>query len=192
MTSGKKLVINDEPLVIDSAVLANDIYTLTITKGNCLINTFNNVPKATYEKLLAFNDYNIMFAVVNDITNIKHDYILFKQRNTSMPLELFTKLYNLNPRHIIGIGDTNITSKFASEIIPHTIFRDTTHATSLVDKLKCELKYSYKCFGGGEYKDKHNNRASNVIIHEDPLSSWKCLMTILNNPLYGIIYKQYL
>ncbi len=55
--------------------------------------------------------------------------------------------------------------------------------TVINNKDKKDKTHSYKCFAG------RTGENTNVILHEDVGSSFNCLMSVLNNPEYALVYN---
>ena len=80
----------------------------------------------------------------------------------------FKKQYGFHPENIIAIGDNSgITNIFLKPLIPYY------------------GKKGYHCYVKPELSEY-------LIIHEDPLCSWNCLLNKMNNPKFMVIYTKQL
>lgn len=83
-------------------------------------------------------------------------------------------LYNFTFADIRAIGDTKIDGRTANGYIDN----NTININGIA-------KRNYKCFVN-EWED--GCHAMNQPYHEDGGSSWNCLMQLLRNPEYGVIF----
>ena len=89
----------------------------------------------------------------------------------------FILKYGISPIDIILYGITNnVTSSLIEPYINVYGIQETERA---------HFTNSYPCFCGA----KHGLDYTKTVLHRTPLSSWKCLLTSLNNPTHGLIFN---
>lgn len=120
----------------------------------------------------------------------------FKEKKKS-PVQLHEKLintfkdfYKIDPSNIIAYGETNVSNQFATKYI------ERIEIPNINARKFDEPIYACKCFVdnsqieiGDQLVDRWKTNVDNVILHEDALSSWKCLMSHTHNPKFGFIRK---
>ena len=193
----KAVILNDEPVSFKEDVETASTYKLTYTKGNCIVDVFNNLMRGDCDKVKeGYKDFKYTFIPISEelCNEMKLDFKQYKLRK--LKDNKFETKYGINPKYLDAIGDTNVSNSFAINIIPHIKYVNPTHVYSLEDARiamkKGEYQNSYKCYGGIDYKTcKNNSKTAGTIQHEDSSSAWNCLMQSLHNPKYGIIIRQY-
>ncbi len=104
------------------------------------------------------------------------DLILIKQKEENPNLKLYVNDYLVND--IIAYGDINeSTGKELTlkQLLKHKI-------PHVLQKHNGEFKKSYHCYAG------YVGTKNNLIIHEDPLSSVNCLISVLGNPKLVLLF----
>lgn len=88
----------------------------------------------------------------------------------------FKQKHKLDLSMLSAIGDVKVSENFISQYIPH-------HYLHKFDKTTPLIKSSL-CYGIKNHDYKVN------VLHYDCLSSWNCVLQILNNPKFVIIYMK--
>jgi hypothetical protein len=88
----------------------------------------------------------------------------------------FREKYNIDIADVAAFGSVNVSEHFMLDYIPHHFYHPFDKTTHLVKSCKC---YAIK---------NHNYKES--TIHFDCLSSWNCVLSILNNPKFVLIYTK--
>ena len=82
---------------------------------------------------------------------------------------------DINPSHIVAYGENKISEEFALKYIEY----------AKLPILECnEFKLSTRCYVLPNHKCNKNR------LHYTGLESWKCALSILNNPKYVLIYSK--
>lgn len=117
-------------------------------------------------------DYNIYLIGISEEENgfvkeIARDYKAGKKRFAE-----FLNRFNIDLNNVLAYGETSdVSHKLLDNIIPQTRY-------PLAPRPKMN---SYHCYA---------TNSPSIVMHEDLKSSWKCLMTMVNNPEYVLIYKE--
>lgn len=204
----KAVVLNDEPVEFS---YNEDSKQLFVYKGNCLVEFKANIEKDRAELYIKhFKDFKYIFISLTKTENTlfedTYDKVDIKNDES---LSNFINLYGIHPKDVIIHDDTQVTSNFIKNVIPHVKIVSRRSAYSLADinrnKLNGQYIYSFKQFTGKtrkpvttdvgiiyDYRNCFNNpETAGLIVHEDVLSSWKGLMMANHYPKYGLIVKYY-
>lgn len=113
----------------------------------------------------------------NKMNNAVKKYLSFNknsEKRKALDKELYIECKILFA-NIVAIGDAKIENRLASNYIEYTS-----------EKYDTIIKKNFKCFVNINWKERN---IMNLPHHEDGGSSWKCLISKLNNPIYGMIYN---
>jgi hypothetical protein len=121
-------------------------------------------------KIVVNADLNYYMILLTDeqMSILDHIYDNLKHPDSK---GLMIKTFNIEIKNVIAYGNTKeVTKSMLREIIPE--YKD--------GNLPRPHTAHYKCYA--------TNKPS-IVIHEDPESSWKCLLNTINNPEFVLIYK---
>jgi hypothetical protein len=195
MLETKRIVLNREPLLI--TVESNKV---VVSKGNCIIHSAGYQSDKEKSKILSIlnKEYNkdfkyIYIPIKEDIADkLIYDYDNVNNEESKV---IFIDNYGISPVDIVAFIDSNeITDGFLKKYIPRAITypKGLTLQEKKIIKNKGTFDYSYSCFAGIDYKTCMNDSSTGGLVpHHDISSSWNCLMSVCNNPTFGIIIKEY-
>ncbi|KAF5080415.1 hypothetical protein DSECCO2_120590 [anaerobic digester metagenome] len=114
---------------------------------------------------------NIYLYVISEDDNTFLEAMFSKSRFTLTESTEFVRRYGFKPECLIAGGKTDeIERDILNTIIPEEIY-------PLAPRTKGT---TYKCYAG----------VPSIVMHEDRMSSWNCLMNTLNKPEYVLIFKE--
>jgi len=144
-------------------------------KYKLLINNPSNIPKVYISSITEDEFKEIREFIKLYISSAKEDRAVINDE--------FYSRYKINVLDIIAHGSPSKSVKpIVEKYIPHIVIRWENN----------EPITAWRCAqNGGELKDQINNPSTaGLIIHEDALSAWNCIINLLGRPSYVIIYKQ--
>ena len=137
------------------------------------------------EKEIKLKEYNGTSYWVKGITEdfnneLKHDIYIAKISKNSTE---FKNKYNIELIDVEAFGDVKVSEEFISKYIPFTIYHPFGNKEVLSKSCMC---YAIKNFDITPYSIKYM-----ASVHYDCKSSWNCLLELLNNPKFTLIYKKH-
>lgn len=120
---------------------------------------------------------------IEDIKQFVKIYISTQKEYREELVSSFKDKYKINLKNIVAQGSPKKgVTKLVQKYIPHQIIRYDDKGEPII-LWRCAAK-------GGEIKDQANDISTAcLVVHEDALSSWNCILSLLNEPDYVIIYK---
>lgn len=110
-----------------------------------------------------------LYVISEDDNNFLEN--MFKAKVNISDASEFIRRYGFKHANMIAAGRTSeIEREMLTLIIPEEIYPLAPRAKGT----------TYKCYAG----------VPSIVMHEDRLSSWKCLMDTLNQPEYVLIFKE--
>jgi len=115
------------------------------------------------------DDETYIMSITEPQYNIIEDVIKIKSKSERD--EEFNKHFNMSINCMIAYGETSdVDTSLLRVLIPEETYPMQPRARHK----------SYKCYA---------NSKPSIVMHEDLASSWNCLMSVMNNPKYCLIYK---
>ena len=130
------------------------------------------------EKIIKLQTKNGLDYFIKSITKEFNDELKVEIHNARISKDLvsFKLKYDLEIDNIEAYGDTKVSEAFLKDYIPYYIYHPFGDREKWVK--------SSKCYAVKEHDIKQNT------LHYDSLSSWNCILQILNNPKYVLIYSK--
>lgn len=115
---------------------------------------------------------------IRPITEKENDELKVDMHNYKLnKFAEFQLKYGFKYENLEAFGSVNVSSTFLINYIPHCVYHP------LGDKTKKEI--SCKCYAVKDNDYKINR------LHHDLISSWNCILELLNKPKFVLIYNKY-
>jgi hypothetical protein len=130
------------------------------------------------EKIIILKNENGLTYLIKAISKETNDNLKVDIHNTKLNNDFisFEKKYKIKINDVEAFGDTSVSEIFLKRYIPFIDYHPFGDIT--------KWERSSKCYAIKEHNYKLN------YLHFDCRSSWNCILQILNNPKYVLIYTK--